>query len=82
MKEYFYGQVVPHKDETGKRLYQFRVGALLTILLILLAGCATPAPSEPETHVCFMKLLGHTEQGYSVVTQQCMTPEAFAESQK
>jgi hypothetical protein len=26
------------------------------------------------THVCFMKLLGHTEQGYSVVTQQCMTP--------
>jgi hypothetical protein len=80
MKEYFYGQTVPQEDETGRRLYQFRLGALLTILIILLAGCATPA--EPETHVCFMKLLGHTEQGYSVVTQQCMTPEAFAESQK
>jgi hypothetical protein len=49
------------------------------LLVLLLAGCAT-GTEEPK--VCLLRMLGLTEGGFSVVAQQCMTPEAFAESQK
>lgn len=68
----------PEQDETGKRFYQFRVGALLAILIVILAGCATARDAE----VCYVKPMGNTEEGLIVVLQQCLTPEAFAESQK
>lgn len=56
------------------------IGVILAVLVLMagLSGCAT----TEESKVCFMKLLGQTEQGYSVVVQSCMTPEQFAESQK
>lgn len=48
-------------------------------MLIFLVGCAA---TKPEQKVCFVKFLGKTEEGMVVVNQVCMTPEAFAESQK
>jgi hypothetical protein len=47
------------------------------LLMLVLAGCSTAGPQ-----VCFMTPMGKTEDGSWVVAQQCMTPEAFAESQK
>jgi hypothetical protein len=35
-----------------------------------------------DAEVCYMKPIGLTEQGFTVAFQQCMTPEAFQESQK
>lgn len=84
-KEYFYGHSVPHEeDDTGKRFYQFRVGALLAILLVILAGCATAKPklAVEEMRVCYVELIGKTETGLFVEAQVCMTPEAYAETQK
>jgi hypothetical protein len=53
---------------------------VVTAVLIIasLAGCATSRDAE----VCYMKPIGLTEQGFTVAFQQCMTPEAFQESQK
>lgn len=53
--------------------------AALILLLLLIVGCAA---TEPEARICFVQLVGQTEQGLTVIAQQCMTPEAFAESQK
>ena len=49
-------------------------------LLLILPGCATK--EEPRSEVCFLQLLGRTQDGLSVVASQCVSPEAFAESQK
>lgn len=56
-------------------------GCVVTAVLIIasLAGCAT---TTREAEVCYMKPIGLTEQGFTVAFQQCMTPEAFQESQK
>lgn len=69
-----------------ERCYWRRVGfavffaiAMGLILLPLLSGCAS---AEPENRICFMQFLGKTESGWTVAATQCMTPEAFAESQK
>jgi hypothetical protein len=43
-----------------------------------LMGCAT----NDAMNVCFVKMMGHTEDGLTVIAQHCMSPEAFAESQK
>lgn len=53
----------------------------LGIALLPIWGCAT-APAESETKVCFIKPMGQTQNGMLVVAQSCMSPEAFAESQK
>lgn len=50
------------------------------LLMAGLSGCAS-SPS-PRSEVCFLRILGSTENGMPVVAQTCMTPEAFAESQK
>lgn len=55
------------------------IGATLAVILGPMVGCAT---MEPESRVCFMKLMGRTEGGLSVVATHCMTQEQFAESQK
>ena len=54
------------------------IRALLFVLL--LTGCAAPAVRDPE--VCFVKVMGTTEDGSMVVATLCMTPKAFEESQK
>lgn len=50
----------------------------ICLLLLLLAGCA----STEEPKVCFMRMVGQTEDGWTVAAQHCITPEAFQASQK
>ena len=52
---------------------------LLCGALFSCTGCAS---AESVTSVCFMKVMGATEDGFTVVGQTCVTPEVFAESQK
>lgn len=72
------------EDRRYERCYWRRVGfvifaaACLAVILLPVMGCATARDAE----VCFMRIMGQTEDGTTVVAQQCMTPEAFAESQK
>ena len=58
------------------------IGFVLGLIFVLaaLSGCAS-SPS-PRSEVCFLRLLGTTDDGLSVVRSVCMTPEQFAESQK
>lgn len=51
-------------------------------LLVLISGCATTKEDGPRNEVCLFRLLGNTEDGVPVVNAICVTPEAFAESQK
>lgn len=81
--EWFSGDSV---EKAHVRCYWRRIGfavfaALAAALLLfpLLTGCAS---AEPEKRVCFVQRLGMTEEGLTVVAQLCMTPEAFAETQK
>lgn len=82
MKDYFYGIT----ERMSPRPLIFPLVAWLAaigfivVLLILISGCSS-SPS-PRTEVCYLRLLGHTEDGMSVVTQACVTPEEFKESQK
>lgn len=74
--------MIPAEDEYETLIPKlFWLGLLAAALVALATGCAS-TPSAPEVRVCFMKMLGATEQGHSGVAQHCMTPEAFAETQK
>ena len=78
LTEWFEGRTVD--EEAGQTILPMPFWvALIAAALALLPGCAT---TEPSAQVCFMRMMGVTEHGYSVVQQLCMTPEAFAESQK
>ena len=57
--------------------------ALLILCVGLLFGCAPQTKAEPQhpLMVCYMKLIGQTDEGYSVVAQQCETAEEFRASQ-
>lgn len=73
-----------YTEEQQQRCYWRRVGfglffamVLVLILVPLLAGCA----STEEPKICYMQVLGRTEEGYTVVAQQCMTQEQFKEIQ-
>lgn len=46
--------------------------------IVFLAGCA----SEPTAQVCYLRFMGKTDQGFTVVIQACVSPEAYAEAQK
>ena len=48
-------------------------------VVLLMVGCA---PAEIQAQVCYLRFMGKTEEGYTVVTQACMSPEQFAEGQK
>lgn len=67
-----------------ERCYWRRVGFFIFLGLVIgmllgpLYGCSTEMRSE----VCYLRLLGKTEQGYTVVAQACQSPEAFAASQR
>jgi hypothetical protein len=59
----------------------FLIGAILAVIFGPLVGCASESPS-PRTEVCYMRLLGSTEDGMSVVMSACVTPEEFKAAQK
>lgn len=80
-----FGYVAEQKQQ---RCYWRRVGfsiflaiAVVVVLVPMLTSCATTS-TEPETKICYLQVIGKTSEGYTVVAQQCLTPEAFAESQK
>lgn len=54
--------------------------ASVIVICIALPGCASV--TKEETQVCFLKYLGGTESGLSVVRSLCMTEAQFAEMQK
>lgn len=53
----------------------------VAVIFVAFGACAGCATAE-EAKVCFIKAMGVTQEGYTVAAVQCMTPEAFAESQK
>lgn len=69
-----------------ERCYWRRIGFLIFAALALavifgpLMGCATQ--KEADVKVCYMKLMGSTEEGYSVVAQHCVSAEEFQAAQK
>lgn len=73
------------EEKQQVRCYWRRVGfsifaaiALALILVPLLTGCATT--DEPK--VCYLGLMGQTEQGMVVVMQHCMSQEQFKAAQQ
>jgi hypothetical protein len=57
------------------------IGISLALILGPLYGCST-TKEGPRNEVCMFRLLGNTSDGMPVVATTCVTPEAFAESQK
>ena len=58
---------------------------LICALIVLLPGCSTTSwlESPPvEKPICFMKLLGQTETGLTVVAEHCVTQEEFDKAQQ
>ena len=60
------------------------IGVVLVVIFLLagLSGCATTKEETADVRVCAFQLLGQTGNGMPVVKMLCVTPEAFAESQK
>ena len=60
------------------------IGVVLVVIFLLagLSGCATTKEETADVRVCAFQLLGQTGSGMPVVKMMCVTPEAFAESQK
>ena len=57
--------------------------AIVVVAFVALSGCAAVEPQKKrEPEVCYLGLIGQTEEGMTVVLSQCMTMEAFKESQK
>lgn len=76
------------EEKKQERCYWRRVGflgwlaiALILIAIPMLTSCAAE-PQKKEPQVCYLGLIGQTEEGYTVVMQQCISQEAFKESQK
>jgi hypothetical protein len=82
--EWIYGRTAEQKHE---RCYWRRVGFVIflaiagAIVLGPLMGCAA-SPPEVVAQVCYMRALGRTEDGHTVVLQACQSPEAFQAGQK
>ena len=79
--DWFEGRTAEEKHE---RCYWRRVGFVIffaiagALLLGPLMGCAT----DPVAQVCYMRHMGRTEEGYTVVMQACQSPEDFQAGQK
>lgn len=78
-KEYFAGRTAAEPDERLTILPLPFWAALFAAFLVVISGCATTAK---DAEVCYVKPMGNTEEGFIVVLQQCMTPEAFQAGQK
>ena len=61
-----------------------RIGLLAFVLSLPwgLSSCAMVPEEEVVAKVCYMRYMGKSEEGYTVVVQACQSPESFAESQK
>lgn len=78
------------QEEKQVRCYWRRVGfgfflavAAALVLIPMLAGCSSlPDIHPPDDKICFVQLIGKTDEGWSVLAERCMTPEAFERSQK
>lgn len=78
------------QEDQQERCFRWRVGfaifaALATALVLIpmLAGCSSvPDIHPPDNKICFVQLIGKTEEGWSVLAERCMTPEQFEASQK
>lgn len=83
-KEWFSGLHAEDRKMLSLKVLKWLVLAGIVLLAFAgLSGCATTATApEPQMSVCFMKLMGMTEDGTTVVAQSCMSPEAFAETQR
>lgn len=55
--------------------------AAAVMVIAGLSGCAKPQ-KELVASVCYLRVMGTTEEGYTVVMQACQSPESFAESQQ
>jgi hypothetical protein len=77
--EWFQGHVVQDDCETIMPMPFWAL--ILGALIVCLQGCAT-TKEGPRNEVCMFRLLGNTSDGMPVVATTCVSPEAFAESQK
>ena len=76
---YFHNEDAKQERNYWRRVaFWFLFALVIALVLIPLGGCSTT--EDPK--VCFMSVMGQTEEGYTVVAQQCMTQEAFKELQK
>ena len=81
--DWFEGRTAEEKHE---RCYWRRVGFVIflaiafALILGPLMGCATA--EEVTAKVCYMRHIGKTEEGYTIVLQACQSPESFAASQQ
>ena len=84
---YFDGRCVDEEERIARRCYWRRVGfviflsAAVALILGPLLGCAT-AEEEMVAKVCYMRVMGRTEDGNTVVMQACQSPESFKSSQQ
>ena len=73
-------------EQQLERCYWRRVGFVIflaiafALILGPLMGCATA--EEVTAQVCYMRHIGKTEDGYTIVLQACQSPESFAASQQ
>ena len=58
------------------------IAGLVLAIVLMIPGCATQAQEEIVTQVCYLKFMGKTEEGYTVVMQACQSPEQFAARQQ
>lgn len=73
------------KEAKHQRCFWRRVGfcaagLILAIILFLITGCAE-APKKKDPKVCYLGLIGQTEEGMTVVLSQCITMEEFKAAQ-
>jgi len=79
--EWFEGRSVDEPESRFTVLPALFWIALIATALLFLQGCAT-AKEGPREEVCFLQLIGRTQDGLSVVKSMCVTEEQFIEAQK
>lgn len=80
--EWFEGRIVDEHSRYywGRIAMEVACAVCLGVILVPLSGCATK--EGPRSEVCVFRLLGNNQDGMPVVVTTCVSPEAFAESQK
>jgi hypothetical protein len=82
MKDYFYGvtETLTPRPIILPVLVWIGIAIGVGCLVVGISGCATTGSDVYQ--ICYVKVMGRTEDGTLVAAQTCMTPDAFAESQK
>lgn len=80
--EWFQGRSVDEHEVAywGRVITEIACAVIAGIILGGISGCATK--EEAQLQYCFLEYVGETDGGLSVVKSICLSPEAFAESQK